>query len=81
MMTNIGKTKAEIILELVLSLNRGNSMSSELRVQTAERQYDDMVKRGIIKEVLRCRKVKPDTSRLETDALIASQFKHPAGPR
>ena len=43
-------TKADIILKLVLSLNRGDSMSSELRVQTAERQYDDMVKRGIITE-------------------------------
>ena len=43
-------TKADIILELVLSLNRGDSMSSELRVQTAERQYNDMVARGIIKE-------------------------------
>ena len=43
-------TKADIILDLVLSLNRGDSMSSELRVQTAERQYNDMVARGIIKE-------------------------------
>ena len=51
MVTNIGKTKAEIILELVLSLNCGDSMSSEIRVNTAERQYNDMVARGIIKEV------------------------------
>ena len=43
-------TKAEIILQLVLSLNRGDSMSAELRVQMAERQYNDMVARGIIKE-------------------------------
>ena len=50
MMTNIGKTKAEIILDLVLSMNRGDSMSVEVRVQYAERQYNDMVARGIIKE-------------------------------
>ena len=43
-------TKADIILDLVLSLNRGDSMSSDLRVQTAERQYNAMVARGIIKE-------------------------------
>ena len=43
-------TKEEIILQLVLSLNRGNSMSAEFRVQMAERQYNDMVNRGIIKE-------------------------------
>ena len=43
-------TKEEIILRLVLSLNRGDSMSAELRVQMAERQYNDMVNRGIIKE-------------------------------
>lgn len=43
-------TKEEIILQLVLSLNRDNSMSAELRVQMAERQYNEMVNRGIIKE-------------------------------
>ena len=43
-------SKEEIILQLVLSLNRGNSMSAELRIQMAERQYNDMVNRGIIKE-------------------------------
>ena len=43
-------TKAEIILQLVLSLNRGDSMSAELRVSMAERQYNQMVERGIIKE-------------------------------
>ena len=43
-------TKAEIILQLVLSLNRGDSMSAEVRVIMAERQYNQMVERGIIKE-------------------------------
>lgn len=43
-------TKEEIILRLVLSLNRGDSMSAELRVNMAERQYNQMVERGIIKE-------------------------------
>ena len=43
-------TKEEIILRLVLSLNRGDSMSAELRVAMAERQYNQMVERGIIKE-------------------------------
>lgn len=43
-------TKAEIILQLVLSLNRGNSMSAEVRVSMAERQYKQMIEHGIIKE-------------------------------
>ena len=43
-------TKADIILELVLSLNKGNSLSADVRVEYAERQYNDMLKRGIIKE-------------------------------
>lgn len=43
-------TKEEIILRLVLSLNRGDSMSAELRVAMAERQYNQMVELGILKE-------------------------------
>jgi hypothetical protein len=50
MMTNIGKTKAEIILELVLALNRGDSCSVDNRVHWAERQYEEMVEQGIIVE-------------------------------
>lgn len=50
MMTNIGKTKAEVILDLVLSLNRGNSGSIESRPRFAEQQYKELVGRGIIKE-------------------------------
>ena len=47
------RTKADIILDLVLSLNRGDSLSAEVRVEYAERQYNDMVARGIIKEETR----------------------------
>lgn len=43
-------TKEEIILQLVLSLNHGDSRSVESRVYWAEYQYRDMVARGIIKE-------------------------------
>jgi hypothetical protein len=43
-------TKADIILDLVLSLNRGDSLPAEVRVEYAERQYNEMVKRGVIKE-------------------------------
>lgn len=50
MMTNIGKTKADIILELVLSLNKGDSYYVDRRVETAIEQYDKLVKLGILKE-------------------------------
>ena len=43
-------TKEEIILQLVLSLNRGNSDGAYDRVGYAVAQYEQMVKRGIIKE-------------------------------
>ena len=43
-------TKADIILDLVLSLNRGDSLCVERRVHWAEKQYNDLVARGIIKE-------------------------------
>ena len=43
-------TKAEIILQLVLSLNRGDSGSTYDRVGYAVRQYEQLVDRGIIKE-------------------------------
>jgi len=44
-------TKAKIILDLVLSLNRGNSYSVDKRVEAAIEQYDQLVKAGIIEEV------------------------------
>ena len=43
-------TKEEIILQLVLSLNRGNSGGAYDRVGYAVRQYEQLVERGIIKE-------------------------------
>lgn len=44
-------TKEEIILQLVLSLNRCNSGGAYDRVGFAVRQYEQLVDRGIIKEV------------------------------
>lgn len=43
-------TKEEIILQLVLSLNRGNSGGAYDRVGYAVAQYDRLVTYGIIKE-------------------------------
>ena len=43
-------TKAEIILQLVLSLNRGDSGGAYDRVSYAIAQYDRLVAAGIIKE-------------------------------
>lgn len=43
-------TKEEIILQLVLSLNHGNSCYIHDRVGYAIDQYEQLVERGIIKE-------------------------------
>lgn len=43
-------TKEEIILQLVLSLNRGDSGGAYDRVNIAINQYEKLVGRGIIKE-------------------------------
>lgn len=43
-------SKAEIILQLVLSLNRGDSGGAYDRVHYAIAQYDRLVDAGIIKE-------------------------------
>lgn len=43
-------TKEEIILQLVLSLNRGDSGGALDRVRYATIQYEQMVERGIIKK-------------------------------
>lgn len=48
MNTNLGKTKEEIIYELVLSLNKGNYGWD--RVETAISQYNKLVQLGIIEE-------------------------------
>ena len=52
-MTNLGKTKEEVIFELVKSLNMGDSYyarGATNRVTLAEEQYEEMVKRGVIVE-------------------------------
>ena len=43
-------TKAKIILDLVLSLNKGNSGYIDERVRYAIEQYDKLVRAGIIVE-------------------------------
>lgn len=50
-MTNLNKTKEEIIYELVLSLNKGDSYYVDCRVDVALSQYNKLVEKGIIKEV------------------------------
>lgn len=55
-MTNIGKTKEEIIFELVLSLNKGDSGylwsgdKATPRVNAALAQYEALVEKGVIRE-------------------------------
>lgn len=55
-MTNLNKTKEEIIFELVLSLNRGdsgyiwNGNKADERINTAIAQYESLVEKGIVKE-------------------------------
>lgn len=49
-MTNLNKTREEIIYELVLSLNNGNTSYSNDRVQLAIFQYEDLVKNKIVTE-------------------------------
>ena len=43
-------TKAEIIVQLVCSLNAGNSKYITDKVRYAIEQYEQLVKKGIIKE-------------------------------
>lgn len=49
-MTNLNKEKEEIIYELLLSLNNGNTYYATERVGLAIEQYDELVKQGIITE-------------------------------
>ena len=51
-------TKADIILDLVLSLNKGDSYYVDKRVETAIEQYDKLVKLGVIKEEEHCQEEK-----------------------
>lgn len=53
--TNLGKTKEEIIYEILLSLNTGNSyyvQGEQERIWLAEYQYKKLVKEGVIQEVI-----------------------------
>ena len=53
-MTNLNKTREEIIYELLISLNQGNSYFVEMndkatpRIDLAISQYEDLLNRGII---------------------------------
>lgn len=54
-MTNLNKTKEEIIYELLLSLNQGDSYyvlgdNCSPRVDVAIAQYEYLVKKGIVTE-------------------------------
>lgn len=49
-MTNLNKEREEIIYELLLSLNKGQSCFADERVRLAIAQYDDLVKNKIITE-------------------------------
>ena len=49
-MTNLNKTREEIIYELVLSFNKGDSCVPEDRVRLAVAQYTDLVYEKIITE-------------------------------
>lgn len=43
-------TKAKIILDLLLSLNKGDTCSVDVRVRCAIKQYEQLVEAGIITE-------------------------------
>lgn len=52
--TNLGKTKEEIIYELLLSLNAGDNYyvrSTDDRIQFAKHQYERLVDEGVIEEL------------------------------
>ena len=72
MMTNIGKTKAEIIFDLVLSMNRGGCGTIADRPYYAIEQYERLVKKGIIVEEAK-------TDELPTTD-VSKLFRPPVGP-
>lgn len=49
-MTNLNKTKEEIIYEILLSLNKGNCGYSDDRVRLAIQQYNSLVNKGLLRE-------------------------------
>ena len=50
-MTNLNKTREEIIYELVLSLNKGDSYYAVQRIDFAIEQYNALVKNKIVTEL------------------------------
>lgn len=50
-MTNLNKTKEEIIYELLLSLNHGCDGYSARRVDYAIEQYEQLIQKGIVREI------------------------------
>ncbi len=50
-MTNLNKTREEIIYELVLSLNKGDSYYAAQRIDLAIEQYNALVKNKIVTEL------------------------------
>jgi len=44
------KTREDIIYEILISLNQGNSGDINNRIQYAIEQYEELVSEGIIKE-------------------------------
>ena len=51
MRTNLGLTKEEIIMNLLTSLNEGDTEYYARRVQMAITQYEELVENGIIVEL------------------------------
>ena len=49
-MTNLNKTKEEIIYELLISLNNGNNATMYERLKYAKVQYSQLVEEVIVKE-------------------------------
>lgn len=49
-MTNLNKTKAELVFEMLLSLNASGRTPHCGNVSIAITQYDMLVKEGIVKE-------------------------------
>ena len=50
MIANTGKTKEEIILDLVMSLNRGDCGTIADRPYYAIEQYNRLINKGILEE-------------------------------
>lgn len=48
--TSLGKTNKQIIYELILSLNQGNTSYADYRVNTAIAQYKQLITNKIIIE-------------------------------